>query len=107
MTLINTSNKVINIGTDPILPDETRSITKALAETPSIKALAEMKLIHIVDDGKNSASEKKNNAKAEAPSATPQGSAPVSEPKVPEVVGNPENGAPVADDKKASQTKKK
>lgn len=94
MTLINISNKIINLGSDPILPDETRTITKDIARLPAIQAFADMRLVQIIDDGK-----------AEAPAAepaTPAASA-ANEP----VGSGSEKDNPVADDKKASQSKKK
>lgn len=80
MTLVNISNKIINLGSDPILPNETRPITKATAELPSIKAFVERRLVQIVDEGRATAaaSNKKSAAKEDAPSdsipATPDGS---------------------------------
>lgn len=105
MTLVNISNKIINLGTDPVLPGETRPITKATAELPSIRAFVERKFVQIVDEGKTAASEKKSANKEDVP--------PVSTPANPEdpaangITGDDSEKATAADDKKTSQTKKK
>lgn len=105
MTLVNISNKIINLGSDPILPSETRPITKATAELPSIKAFVEQHLLQIVDEGKTAAPEKKASVKEEAPASTPTTPAAPSA-NVP-VGGDDVKNAPAEDDKKASTTKKK
>lgn len=107
MTLVNISNKIINLGSDPILPNETRPITKATAELPAIKAFAEKQLLQIIDDGKSSASASTNKKNAKStPSAAEN---PASTPASLEGTGdNPEKvSVPSADDKKTVQTKKK
>jgi hypothetical protein len=41
MTIKNISQKVINIGTTILMPDKAMEATKAVTETPAIKAMAE------------------------------------------------------------------
>lgn len=106
MTLVNISNKIINLGTDPILPSETRPISKAIAELPAIKMFVEQQLVQIVDEGKTASSSKKNADKVVAPVATP------AEPNADAAANggdnsDPANGVSAENGKKSSQPKKK
>lgn len=47
MILHNTSAKIISIGLNTIMPDEEMRITKAIADTPAIKALVARKYLSI------------------------------------------------------------
>lgn len=39
-TIKNTSKKIINIGTTPLMPDDSMEVSAAIAESPAIKAMA-------------------------------------------------------------------
>lgn len=39
-TVKNTSNKIINIGTTPLMPDDSMEVSADIAESPAIKAMA-------------------------------------------------------------------
>ncbi len=41
MTVKNTTQKVINIGTTALMPDDTLEVSQAVANAPSIKAMVE------------------------------------------------------------------
>lgn len=103
MTLVNISNKIINLGSDPILPDEKRNITKATAELPSIKALVDMNLLKIDDDSNEKVSADK--AEASAPDAGNNGTATDSGANEP--AGSNSESATSADADKKSTLKKK
>ena len=68
MTIKNTSQKVINIGTTILMPDKTMEASKALTETPSIKAMVERGQLAIISEkgGKDKDADKAAQEKAEA-----------------------------------------
>lgn len=107
MTLVNISNKIINVGTTPVLPSESLPITKAIAEYPAIKAFVEQSLIKIVDDGKPSASEKKTKAEAEMPVKTAEPVSTTAPSASEPVAGNAAKNAAEPEDKKTANSKKK
>lgn len=103
MTLVNISNKIINVGTTPVLPSEALVITKATAEFPAIKAFVEQHLIQIIDDAKAPASEKKIKAEDSPVKAAE----PISAAANDSVIGNAAKDAAYPDDKKTANSKKK
>lgn len=66
MTIKNTSQKVINIGTTILMPDKTMEASKALTETPSIKAMVERGQLAIIDEKGGKDADKAAQEKAEA-----------------------------------------
>lgn len=68
MTIKNTSQKVINIGTTILMPDKTMEASKALTEAPSIKAMVERGQLAIISEkgGKDKDADKAAQEKAEA-----------------------------------------
>lgn len=107
MTLINISDKIINIGSDPVLPSETRSVNKAIAELPSVKAFIEKRLLQIVDEGKAKPLENKAADNGVATSTTAPTASAATATTGSTASGASGNGVSAEDDKKASQTKKK
>lgn len=74
MIIKNTGNKIINIGSNMLMPDSQIRVGSGMGDNPAIAALAEkgyIKLIDEVDDGKRvsgkKASEKAEPAKKPAP----------------------------------------
>ncbi len=108
MTLVNSSNKIINLGTDPILPGETRPVNKATAELPSIKALVEHNLVQIIADAKTSLDGKEVDTSAETrTSAKPFDDEKPATPAESKTTGDDAISDPSLTDKKAPQNKKK
>lgn len=66
MTIKNTSQKVINIGTTILMPDKTMEASKALTEAPSIKAMVERGQLAIIDEKGGKDADKAAQEKAEA-----------------------------------------
>lgn len=54
MIVKNNTQKVINIGTTPLMPDETMEVSQAVASAPSIKAMAEKGQLSLIDPKKAS-----------------------------------------------------
>lgn len=50
MKLKNTSDKIIHVGTNIILPGQEISIAKSATETPSMRTLANFNLISLTDE---------------------------------------------------------
>ena len=66
MTIKNTSQKVINIGTTILMPDKTMEASKAITEAPSIKAMVERGQLAIIDEKGGKDADKAAQEKAEA-----------------------------------------
>lgn len=62
MTIKNTGSKIVSIGTTVLMPDQSMTVSKAVAETPAIKALVKKEFLAVIDDEKPA---KKPAAKAD------------------------------------------
>lgn len=52
MTIMNISQKIINIGASILMPDESMTVSKATADTPAIKAMSARGQLVIKGDSK-------------------------------------------------------
>lgn len=66
MKLKNTSVKVINIGTNALLPGAEMEVSAEVANLPSVRAIARMGLLTIEEGETEKAAAAKAKAKAEA-----------------------------------------
>lgn len=66
MKLKNTSVKVINIGTNALLPGAEMEVSAEVANLPSVRAIARMGLLTIEEGETEKATAAKAKAKAEA-----------------------------------------
>jgi len=69
MTIKNAGTKIVNIGTEVLLPDATIDLKKEIVKAPSIKALIKKGVLVVVDEGKNRKDAAKAKAEAEAKAA--------------------------------------
>lgn len=67
MTIKNTGSKIISIGTTVLMPDATMKASKAVCETPAVKAFIKKGLLTVTEDAKPKAG---NDAKAKAEADT-------------------------------------